>query len=472
MLTEKMELGLIVGNRGFFPDHLCQTGRKKLLDLLKKKNLKVVALPEEVGKFGSVETRQDAEKCAELFRRHRDSLAGIIVTLPNFGDERAVADTIRWSKLDVPILIHAWPDDPDKMDVANRRDSFCGKISVCNNLKQYGIKFSLTRWHTVDPENPLFLEDLDCFLSVCRVLAGLKKARLGALGARPAAFKTVRYSEKILEKEGISVDTTDLSEVLSVAARLSDNDSSVLKALKTIQDYTVCSSVTQSSLKKIARFKVALDHWVEENGFAAVAIQCWSSLQQNFGVMPCVAMSMLSESLKPAACEVDILGALSMYVLQLASGKPSAIVDWNNNYHNQPEKAVIFHCSNFPVSYFEKSRLYISEIIAGTVGKENAAGTIYGRLKTAPFTFLRLSTDDTSGCLKGYLGEGRLTDDQVETFGGYSVVQINNLQSLLQFICREGFEHHVAINLSSCKAVVEEALVDYRNWPLYLHQQR
>ncbi|HOL67459.1 MAG TPA: fucose isomerase, partial [bacterium] len=313
--------------------------------------------------------------------------------------------------------------------------------------------------------------DLNHFLTVCRVVRGLKNVRLGALGARPAAFKTVRYSEKILEREGISVDTLDLSEILAAANAFSDSEAEVVKALKSIQAYSDASAVSVSSLKKIARFKVALDRWVVENGFQAVAIQCWSSLQQNFGVMPCVAMSMLSQSMIPAACEVDILGALSMYVLQLASGSPSALVDWNNNYRQEPDKAVIFHCSNLPVSYFEKSRLYISEIIAGTVGKENATGTLYGRVKPGPFTFLRLTTDDHCGSIKGYLGEGQVTEDRPDTFGGYAVVEINQLQSLLEIICQEGYEHHVAINLSQCGPVIEEALSHYRNWPLYIHAE-
>ncbi|MCM8769323.1 MAG: L-fucose/L-arabinose isomerase family protein [Candidatus Omnitrophica bacterium] len=468
-VNEKMEIGLIVGNRGFFPDHLCQSGRAAMVKLLEEKNIKVIALPENSGKFGSVETIQDAKKCAELFKKHRETLTGIIVTLPNFGDERAVADTIRWSGLEVPILVHAWPDDPKKMDVANRRDSFCGKISVCNNLNQYGLRFSLTNFHTVSPESPSFQEDLDQFVGVCRVLRGLKNVRLGAVGARPAAFKTVRYSEKILEQEGISVDTLDLSELLAAAEKLSDTEPEVINALKEIQAYSDTSKVTLSSLKKIARFKLVLDRWVRENDFQAIAVQCWSSLQANFGVMPCVAMSMLSQSLIPAACEVDILGALSMYILQLASGQPSALVDWNNNYQAEPDKAVIFHCSNFPVSYFEKSHLYMSEIIAGTVGQENATGTLYGRVKAGPFSFLRLTTSDSTGNIRGYLGEGKVTADPVNTFGGYSVVEIEDLQSLLQIICQEGYEHHVAINLSRCARVIEEALSHYRSWPLYVN---
>lgn len=462
-------IGLIVGNRGFFPDHLCKSGREKLLKILGNKNVEVITLSEKDSKLGSVESWEDVQKCAALFKKNRERLSGIVVTLPNFGDERGVADTIRLSELEVPVLIHAWPDERDKMDVSKRRDSFCGKISVCNNLAQYGIKFTLTSSHTVDPESNLFSRDIDKFLSICRIVEGLKNVKLGAIGTRPGAFKTVRYSEKILEKYGISVDTIDLSEIFAQIEKLQDQDAEVKAHLSQIENYTDTSCASSTSLVKMAKLKIVLSRWVKENDLSGVAVQCWLSMQENYGIMPCTVMSMFSNAHLPAACEVDITGVLSMYILQLASESPSAIVDWNNNYSEEENKAVTFHCSNLPVHFFKESKMYVSEIIANNIGKENAYGTISGRIKSGPFTFLRLTTDDFTGRVKGYTGEGRFTNDRLQTFGGYGVVEIEHLQRLLHLICEKGFEHHVTVNLSQTSEVIKEALEKYKGWEIYRH---
>src|SRR5215813_5293384 len=196
--SPRAKLGLIVGNRGFFPDHLAATGRQDMLRVLEQAGVEAVALTPEQSKFGAVETFEEAKRCAELFKKHRDTLDGVVVTLPNFGDERAIADTLRLAGLPVPVLVQATPDSSGKMTIRDRRDSFCGKMSACNNLMQYGIPYSLTTVHTEAPQSAVFKKDLDWFLAVCRVAKGLRRLRIGAIGARPAAFNTVRYSEKIL----------------------------------------------------------------------------------------------------------------------------------------------------------------------------------------------------------------------------------------------------------------------------------
>jgi len=465
----KQTFGLIVGNRGFFPDVLAKEGREKILEVLESMGYGVVTLTPEDTKFGTVETWEDAQKCARLFEEHRNEISGVIVTLPNFGDEKGVAYALRFSGLRVPVLVHAFPDRNDAMDISRRRDGFCGKLSVCNNLKQFGIPFSLTTQHTEDPDSDLFKEDVNWFASVCRVVNGFKNLKAGAIGARPNAFNTVRFSEKILESNGISVEVADLSEILAQVGKLEDKDSRVLAGVKEIKDYIDTTGIPEEALVKMAKLRLVLKEWIEKTGVSLISFQCWTSIQENLGIMPCAVMSMLSEGLVPAACEVDLTGGLAMYALQLASGKPSALVDWNNNFDEDPDKAVLFHCSNFPVSFFESCQMSYQDIIAGTVGKENTYGTCVGRVSPGPATFLRLSTFDNEGIIAGVIAEGRFTEDNVKTFGGYGVVEIPNLQSLLKTITQNGFEHHVAINLSKVARAVEEALNNYINVDTYYH---
>jgi len=356
------------------------------------------------------------------------------------------------------------------MKIDRRRDSFCGKISACNNLRQAGIAFSLTRSHTVKVASEEFKEDLDRFAAVCRIVRGLKNVRFGAIGSRPAAFNTVRYSEKVLEYAGIGVEPVDLYEILGKVGRLSDSDRAVKAKLNAIHKYTDTQSIPADALLKMAKFGAVVDQWVKEKQLAGTAIQCWTALEEFFGIVPCTLMSMMSQSLLPSACEVDMTGLLAMYILQLASGTPSALLDWNNNYAEDPDKCVLFHCSNLPKSFFTSDKMDYQAIIAGSVGKENTYGTIVGRIKASPATFCRTMTDDVDGVLRAYVGEGQFTDDKLETFGGYGVMQIEDLQTLLVYICRMGFEHHVAVNLSQTAAPIAEALSNYLAWDVYHHR--
>ncbi len=465
----KTVFGVIVGNRGFFPDELAKQGRKQIRDVLREAGYGTVCLTPRDTKFGTVETREDARKCAELFRKNAGKLDGIIVTLPNFGDERGVADAVRMAGLGVPVLVQATPDDASNMQIGQRRDSFCGKISACNNLKQYGIPFTLTQMHTVAVDSDAFRRDLDRFAAVCRVVNGLRNARVGAIGARPAAFNTVRCSEKLLEAHGISVETVDLSEVFAAATSLADTDGKVRRRLAAIKDYCSCADVEDEYLLRMAKLAAVLDAFIRDKELDACAIQCWTSMQENYGIVPCTVMSMLSNAMIPAACEVDVGGALAMYALQLASQTPSAIFDWNNNYGDDPDKCVLFHCSNAPKHFLDDPRMTIQDIIAVQVGADKTYGACVGRIKTGPMTFARLATDDVNGEVCAYIGEGEFTDDPVETFGGYGVARIDGLQRLLKVICQNGFEHHVAVSLSGCADVLHEAFTNYLGFVTYHH---
>jgi L-fucose isomerase-like protein len=467
---KKTTFAVIVGNRGFFPDLLAKKGRQDILAVLNKNGYESVALSAKDTKYGAVETFDDAKKCAELFKRKAEVIDGIIVTLPNFGDEKGVAETVKRCGLDVPILIQAEPDAPGRMTIADRRDSFCGKISACNNLRQAGIPYTLTQSHTVKVTSAEFKRDLEDFASICRIVRGLKNARFGAIGARTGAFNTVRYSEKILELSGISVETIDLSEILGRVARLGDKDRGVKDKLNTIKKYAPAKSIPNNALLKMAKFGLVVDRWIEATEIDGTAIQCWTSLQEFFGVVPCTLMSMMSESLVPSGCEVDITGLLGMYILQLASGTPSALLDWNNNYGSEPDKCVLFHCSNVPKSFFKASKMDYQAIIAGSVGKDNTYGTVVGRIAPGAATFCRTTTDDTAGIISAYVGEGEFTGDKLATFGGYGVMKIPSLQILMQYICKMGFEHHVAVSRSQKADAIAEALDNYMGWEVYIHE--
>jgi len=467
---KKITLGVIVSNRNFFPDVLVTEGRQEILSVFSELGIESVILDESDTKLGGVETWDDSKKCADLFKANRDKIDGIMVILPNFGDEKGVTDAIKLSGLQVPILVQAYPDDVDQFTLERRRDAFCGKISVCNNLVQYGYPFSVTELHTVSPSSESFKNDLRKFVGVCRVVNGLRNARLGAIGARPNAFNTVRFSEKLLQACGISVSTIDLSEVLGAAGKLADDDAKVKAKLESIHDYTSTDGVPGPALVKMAKLGIVLDDWIAENDLDATAFQCWDSIQKNYGINACGLMSMMSDKLIPSACEVDVTGVAAMYALQLASGTPSALVDWNNNYMDDPDKCILFHCSNWAKSFFDESKMAYGDILGVTLGNENTYGTIAGRVPVGPMSFARITTDDRNGKIRTYVGEGMFTDDRLDTFGGRAVIEVPGLQNLLRYICKNGFEHHVAMNASHSADIVAEAFETYMGWEVYQHE--
>ncbi|MEN4042189.1 MAG: L-fucose/L-arabinose isomerase family protein [Anaerolineaceae bacterium] len=469
MSVQKTVLGVIVGNRDFFPDRLITEGRRDLLQLFQDMNIEAVMLEETDTKLGSVETYAQARTCAELFSKNADRIEGILICLPNFGDEKGIADAIKLSGLNLPILVQAYPDDLSQLTVERRRDSFCGKISVCNNLRQYGYPYTLTDLHTAHPLSAQFKTELIKFIGVCRVVRGLRGARLGAVGARPAAFNTVRYSEKLLQYYGISVTTVDLSEILSNANRIADEDGRIKVKLADITGYTKTDQIPGQRLVRMAKLGIVLDEWMQANDLQASALQCWTSLQQNYGVNVCTLMSMMSQQLLPSACEVDITGVLSMYALQLASQSPSALVDWNNNYADIPDKCVFFHCGNWAKSFLPDIEMGNAPILGSTLGIENTYGTVVGRTAASPMTFARISTDDVNGIIRAYVGEGTFTNDTLETFGSRAVAEVPGLQHLMKYICKNGFEHHVAMSASHVADILAEAFETYLNWDVYHH---
>ncbi len=463
-------LGLIVGNRDVFPAELAKQGREEIVGLLKKRDVDLVALAPGDTPDGVVMTWKDAQACAKLFRDNASRIDGILVTLPNFGDERAIADSVKLSGLSVPVFVHAWPDRVGEFSITQRRDSFCGKLSVCNNLKQYGIPYTIGKSHVVPPQSEEFARDLRWFTDVCRVVRGLKGARIGSIGERTTPFKTVRYSEKLLEASGISVESKSLVETVAEINALSDTDGRVEAKLKKLTGYLPnTKDVPGTAMRTTAKLGVVLENWVQEYRIDSYAIQCWSAMQEALKIFPCSIMSMMSDELFPSACEVDVMGAIAMYALQLAGGGPSALFDWNNNYGEDPDKLVLFHCSNTALSFMKEAKAGLNAMAVKGNPHDSCFCTLHGTLKPGPVAWARISTDDEKGRIVGCIGDGEITADTLTTFGTTGVMKMANMQKFLYFLTANGFEHHVALNYSPRTDVLYEALSKYMGWKIYHH---
>ncbi len=472
IMEKKTCFGVIPATRGFFNPAFAKGARKDIADLLDGLGYDCVMGSETDTPYGAVETLEHSRFYAKLFRENADRIDGIIVILPNFGDELGVVQTIDLAKLDVPVLVQACSDELGKFTVAERRDSFCGKLSVCNNLYQYGIPFTDTTLHTCDIASDVFKADVERFARICRTVKGLKTARIGAIGARPAAFQTVRYSEKLLQKSGITVVPVDLSMIFAAARALEDSADKVREKLAAIRDYgTIPSRIAEERILKQAKFSVAVDDWMRANDVTASAIQCWTSMQENYGCASCLSMSMMGERGMPSACEVDVAGTVAMYALLLASGTPPGFLDWNNNYGDDADKCISQHCGNFPASFIgAKPEISELDVLGESLGRENCFGAIKGKVAPGDMTYFRMSTDDARGRIKAYLGEGEFTDDPCDMSGAVAVCKVKGLRELFRYMCQNGFEHHVAMTRGRVAGVLEEAVGKYLGWELYNHK--
>lgn len=470
MTRKKTTFALFFGNRGFFPASLIAEAREELPRVLEAWGHDVLMLDEEATRYGAVETPREGERYANFLRENRGEFGGVILCLPNFGDETGAVAALQ--EAHVPILIQAYPDDLDRMAPELRRDAFCGKISIMDVFCQYGVKFTALKPHVVSPSGDRFKANVDYFDRVCRVVNGMRGMVVGAIGARTTAFKTVRIDEVALQRHGITMETLDLSDVFARMKAVNSDDKAYKAKAEILKAYTSWEGVPEQAFDRIVKLGVVLDAIVEEYQMNAIALRCWIELQEQLGISACVLMGEMNNRGVPAACEVDVGNAVSMHALHLASGGPAACLDWNNNYGEEDDKCILFHCGPVPKDLMaDKGKIADHAILANEVGEGCSYGCHVGRIAPFDFTFGSLLTD--SGRLRFYLGQGRFTEDKIpaEFFGCAGVAEIEKLQDVLLHVGHNGYRHHVSVTPGLIQAPLGEALERYLGFEVALPQE-
>ncbi len=467
MEVKKSRFACFFGNRGFFPASLIAQAREEIPRLLRSWGHEVLVMPESETRYGAVETLQEGQRYANFLRENYGKFDGVILSLPNFGDEYGAVTALK--DANVPIFIQAYPDELDKMSPSLRRDSFCGKISIMDVFQQYRVKFTALKPHTVDPNSVRFKQNIDYFDRVCRVVKGMKGMVVGALGARTTPFKTVRIDEVALQRHGITVETLDMSEIIArVKSASSESDAYKAKA-NFLKGYASWQGVPDNAFDTLVKLGVVLDEIIEAYQMDAISIRCWTELQTQLGISPCVLLGELNNRMVSSACEVDIGNAVAMRALALASGKSPALLDWNNNYADDDDKCILFHCGPVPRSLMaDEGKVIDHLILQNGVGEGCGFGCHVGRIKPMNFTYGSLLTND--GRVSMYLGQGRITEDKIPSdfFGCAGVAYIEGLQDLLIHIGRKGYRHHVSITEDWVKEPLAEALGYYLNYNIEL----
>jgi len=429
-------------------------------ETLEKLGHECLLLNADATRHGAVETPAEGEVYAKFLDEHRGEYDGVILCLPNFGDETGAVAALR--DAGVPILVQAYPDELDRMAPEVRRDAFCGKFSILDVFTQYGVAFTAPPPHTAHPSSPVFAQQVDFFDRVCRVVRGMRRMTVGAIGARTTAFKTVRFDELALQRAGITTETLDLSSVLHRVTKLDRNARAVKRKAEALRDYSSWDEVPRASFDNLVALSVVLDEVVEEYHMDALAVRCWIELQEQLGISPCVLLSEMNNRGIATACELDIGNAVAMHALRCASGGVASCLDWNNNYGDDENRCILFHCGPVPARMMTgKGRVVDHSILAAAVGPGNSYGCNVGRIKPTPFTFA--SSVTSNGRLEWYMGQGEFTDDPIpdDFFGCAGVAHIQSLQNVLQVVGYGGYRHHVSVTPGHVGAAVEEACTRY-----------
>jgi len=456
---KKQVFALYFGNRGFFPEALIESARKEMIQAVESAGYDYIMPDISMTKYGAVESREDGRLYAKWLKENEGNYDGVIISLPNFGDENGAIAALE--ECDKPILIQAYPDEIGKMDFEHRRDSYCGKFSIEDVFHQYGVQFTVLEPHVVHPLSAAFANNLHEFAGICRVVNGMKKFTIGSIGARTTKFKTVRYDEITLQKYGITVETFDLSGFIDRVQKMSDTDKQVLAKRERLINYTNCSTVPENKMLTLAKVGVAVDQYIEENRLDAVTIRCWQEFQDILGISPCVILSELNDRKIVASCEIDLCSAINMYAMQLASDKSTACLDWNNNYGEDPDKVILFHCGPVAQSLMKEKGTVTDHKMFAKANPGSGWGSNEGDIAAFPMTYSNCKTED--GKLTVYAGEGEFTEDVIEKefFGCGGVAQIQSLQPKLIKLGRSGFRHHTAIGAGHLQSILREAFVEY-----------
>ena len=456
-----MRFAVFVSNRTTFPQQLVMEAISSVRKALELRGIEAV-LPEDPAMAAAADLAAGQKYAAFLKENPCD---GVLAIFPNFGDECSCHAALR--DAGCPILFVAIADTLDAMGIATRRDSFCGKISAVNLFRQCGTPCSCLAPHTVDLSSEAFAKNLKDFSAICWIVKGMKRLRTGSIGARCTPFKTVRFDETALEKYGISNEAFDLSELFSLIRSLPDNHEEVQEKCEFIRNYTLWPTDTRDVQLRMTKLALGIEKMVTKYQLDLVTLRCWTELEEELKLSPCMVLSMLNDKRITANCEVDTVNAIAMHLLSLAADAPGACLDWNNNYGEDENACVLFHCGPTACSLMQPGTKIVDHpMFARVLGCGNGLGCNEGRMKDGKFTWATGMT--RNGNLSILLDRGTFGPEKLpeEFFGCGGIAHFADFQKKLLFLLKKGFPHHMTLSYGDHFRVVEEAVTSYLHYDL------
>jgi len=459
---KKVTFALAFCNRGFMPGELIYGAREDMIKAVTDAGYDYIAMDAELTRYGGIETRDEGLLYAKWLKQHEGEYDGVIFSMPIFADENGAITALQ--DAGVPILMQAYPDEIGKMDFAHRRDAYCGKFSVTDVFTQYQVPFTVLKPHVVHPLSEAFAQNLRDFAAICRVVNGMKRFNVGCIGARTTAFKTVRFDEITMQKYGINVESFDLSEVFFKMNKLDDADEKVTAKKAYLERYTDFSLVPEKNKNTLAKLSVVIDEYIETYHLDALALRCWNEMEEQLRICPCVLLSELNDRGIVASCEIDMCSAITMRAMSLASEQPTCVLDWNNNYGEDENKVILFHCGPVAQSLMTGKGTVTNHKMFDKTDPGSGWGSNEGRIRPFETTLSNCQTVD--GKIVIYATQAQFTDDVIEDgfFGCAGVCELPDCQDKMIKLARGGFKHHTAAGVGHMKEILKEAFTTYLHY--------
>ena len=437
---------------GFVPSHRVPFNRDWAVEMRKRtiKSIKENAAEaefvypdENLTDGGLVTNEEDAQKTVKLFKKN--NIQGLIIGTMTFGEELPNI-TIAEAFDKIPILIFGTKEGPFTSDGNRKSDSFCGTISTASGLTRRKIKFDFGGIYF--PEEKDFILDVKRFIRVSMAYDGFMGARVGIVGPRPAPFETCAINEvNLIEKFRQRIVSVNLLKLYSDINTMK-TDSRVTGAVNEVKKSYDCHLVSDDILSKIVKLELVLSDYARKEGLSGYGIQCWTSIQEEIGISPCMSMGRLTDRGIMCACEADMHGVLTMiaqYLLSLKETVPH-FIDWTIQNQDNEDTLLAWHCGNAPISLkcaSCKPLVNSHSILGEQLGYDKSFGTAEFQLKEGKVTISRLVEYD--GKFKMLITKGDAIPDSRSLRGCWKWIKVSNLKTLYRTIIEEGFTHHASL---------------------------
>lgn len=442
---EKMKIGFVPAHRDPFDQDWAVKMRQRCIDALSHvPRLEIILPDEKMTSKGLVRDDADADKVINLFKEKK--IDGLLIGTMTFGDEVS-ALAIAQAFSDLPLMLFGTKEGPFTRDGARRSDSFCGTLSVSSGLNRRKIPFLFAG--VLFPEEESFMENVLNFVQVCSIVSGFVGARIGLVGPRPERFETCICNEDAMIRQFKQrLVPTSLLDVMQHLEPLKADSPELQKIIREMKKETDLSALKPQAVRNIAGLQYALKQFVEERGISAIGVQCWTAIQEVYGISACYALGRLNDQGIITACEVDIYGALTMLVQYLASLEtmPPHFIDWTIQNQKKEDVFLAWHCGNAPPSLACKGckiAMRTHSILSLQLGTGRTPGTAEFQLKPGIVTLNRLIEIDGKFKMLITTGETEKSDQVLR--GSWSWVKVPDLKRLYNTLVYEGFTHHASM---------------------------
>ena len=463
----KVKLAIVGVSRDCFPASLTKKRVAAVMAEAKKAKLAVVDCPV------TIENEADAMKALEWTRK--EGINACCMFLGNFGPEGPT--TMFVQKFGGPAMVLAAKEENKAVLKSDRGDALCGVLNFSYNVGLRRLKVYIPEYPVVSAKEAI--PELRDFTAIARVVLGMKSLKVFGFGPRPYDFLACNAPIQPLFDLGVNVQENSELDLFEHFHKMASRKAEIDAIVKDMKKELGSKCPYPDLLPQLAQFELALMDWYDKQRgaaeYAVFANKCWPAFQTSFHFVPCYVNSRLTGRGIPVACEVDLYGAVSEYMVECATEKPATLLDINNSVPDDilPKGLKLagaerrdlymgFHCGNTCSSCLKncgmKYQLIMNRGLEGGGKPVISRGTMEGQIKPSDTTMFRLQSNSDSK-LVSYIAHGSFLDVNPHSFGSLGVAAIPGFARFYRHVLiQKRFPHHGAFGFAKCGKVLFEAL--------------